>query len=78
MLFEVSLLVKDSFNKVFVVMFDPVNIETVLDKHLVFPAFSVKFKPISLLYAHLDISDFIGLPPGEFYLREHPLFLELQ
>ncbi len=59
-------------------MFDPVNIETVLDKHLVFPTFSIKFKPVCLLNAHLDISDFIGLPPSEFDLGEHPLFLELQ
>ncbi len=64
----VHLLIEDSFNVVFVVVFDLVDVLAVLAEDLLFASPSVKFEPVGLLDGHLHFGDLVGLPPCQIDL----------
>ena len=64
----VHLLIEDSFNVVFVVVFDLVDVLAVLAEDLLFASPSVEFEPVGLLDGHLHFGDLVGLPPCQIDL----------
>jgi hypothetical protein len=73
-----SLLIYYRFNKVFVIVFDFIDVFPVLTEHLLLPPFRVKLESVCLLYAHLHIINFVCLPPRLVDLRNNAFLFKLE
>lgn len=78
MLLVVHLLIENSFNVVFVIMFDLVDVLAVLAEHLLLAPPCIEFKPVRLLNAHLHISDLVGLSPCQLDLGQDSRLFKLK
>lgn len=62
----------------FVIVFDLINIFPILTEHLLLPPLGIQLQSVCLVDAHLDIIDFVGLPPRLIYLLKNSFLLKLQ
>ena len=78
MLLVMSLLIEYCFNKVFVIVFDLIDVFPVLTEHLLLPPLGVELQSVRLLDAQLHIVDLVGLSPRLVDLRKNALLFQLQ